>query len=298
MRNTKTLHDSRFGALAITPAVLVLIVLSVYPIVQLVAMSLFEITISRGQRIWTWNWFRNYGRLIQDVAYWTSVRNTIVYVVASMILEVVIGLSLALATMRVRRMVAFYRTIIMLPLLVPPIAVATSWRLIYNANFGLLNKVFEQIGIPPQYWLSTPGAAMVAVIAVSVWYWTAYSFILLLAGLQNISGELYESAHIDGASAWQSFWGITLPLLKPALVVTIMLRGINAFKVFDIVFALTGGGPGISTEVINTHVYRVFIAQQRLGYGASLAVVAIVMVVVLAFAHAKASALSSGRGTQ
>lgn len=295
MTRSGPLQTPAFDMLALLPLVFLLVVLSIYPIAQLVGMSFFEITIRSGQRTWVWNNFSNYARLVSDAAYWSAVWNTMVYVAASMIIEVVIGLSLALATTKIRRGAVFYRTILMLPLLVPPISVATSWRLIYNANFGLLNRVFTEIGVAPQYWLSTPGAALRAVIAVSIWYWAAYSFILLLAGLQNIPDELYESAQIDGASAWHRLWGITLPLLKPALVVTIMLRGINAFKVFDIVYALTGGGPGISTEVINTYVYKVFIAQQRLGYGAALAVGAILMVAVLSFVHAKFSGLSNNQ---
>jgi len=294
---SSALRSPTFDLYALLPLVVLLVVLSIYPIAQLVGMSFFEITVRAGQRSWVWNNFANYVRLATDATYWSAVWNTVVYVVSSMIIEVVIGLSLAIATTRIRRGAVVYRTILMLPLLVPPISVATSWRLIYNANFGLLNRIFAEIGVTPQYWLSTPGVALRAVIAVSIWYWAAYSFILLLAGLQNIPGELYESAQIDGASAWQQFWGITLPLLKPALFVTIMLRGINAFKVFDIVYALTGGGPGISTEVINTHVYKVFIAQQRLGYGAALAVGAILMVAVLSFVHAKVSGLSREQAT-
>ena len=283
-----------FKFAAIAPVVVIVALFSVYPLLQLLFMSLADIDSAGGQRSWEWVDLANYRSMLFDTGYWVAIFNTVLYVFVSMALEILLGLSLALLSMRVKRGAAVYRTILMLPLLVPPIAIATSWRLIYNSNFGLINKLAAGLGLGQQYWLSQPDTALPAVIAVSVWYWTAYSFILLLAGLQNIPKELYESAGIDGAGPWQRFVYVTVPLLNPAFVVTVMFRSVNAFKVFDIVYALTGGGPGLSTEVINTYVYRVYIAQQRLGYGASLAVFAVVLVGAIALSYSKVAGVQRG----
>lgn len=280
-------YGKRFKVIAIVPLILIIGTLSLYPMIELFLMSFAELSVRHGQREWEWVWNLNYRRMLGDPGYWRAVTNTLVYVGVSMGAEFVIGLGLALLTMKVRRGAHVYRSILILPLLVPPIAVATSWRLMYNPNFGLINRVFAMIGLSPQYWLSQSSTALLAIIAVSIWYWTAYSFILLLAGLQNIPSELYESANIDGANARQRFVSITLPLLKPAIAVTILFRSVNAFKVFDVVYALTFGGPGLSSEVINTYVYKIFILQQRLGYGAALAVTAIVIVAALSLIYSR-----------
>lgn len=287
-------YGRRFKVVAIVPLVLIIGALSIYPLIELLVMSLGDVAVRFGERQWAWRGLANYQRMFADAGYWVAVRNTLVYVISSMGAEFVIGLSLALLTTKIRRGAAVYRTILLIPLLVPPIAVATSWRLMYNPNFGLFNRVFRMLSMSPQYWLSQPESALPAVIAVSIWYWTAYSFILLLAGLQNIPGELYESADIDGAGAIQRFFYITLPLLKPAIAVTILFRSVNAFKVFDIVYALTFGGPGLSTEVINTYVYKVFIIHQRLGYGASLAITAILIVGVVSIGYTKLFGVERG----
>ena len=222
--------------------VVLLLIFSLYPVVQLFIMSFADITFTGGSRAWRWVGLDNYFNAFQDEIFWVSLRNTFAYWISSMAVEFVIGFSLAMAASRVTRFAAVYRTVLMLPLLVPPIAVATAWRLIYNGNFGLINQVARTLNLPEQYWLSNPDTALATIIAVSVWYWMSYVFILLLAGLQSIPGDLYEAARIDGARGWQAFRFITLPLLMPAIVVTILFRTINAFKVFDIVYALTNGG--------------------------------------------------------
>lgn len=265
--------------------VAMLLVFTAYPIFQLLLMSLADVTYVRGARVWDWVGFRNYLVAFGDEIFWVSLRNTLMYWASALSVELVIGFGLALAASKVTRFATVYRTVLMLPLLVPPIAVATAWRLILNANFGPVNQVARAVGLPEQYWLSSHETALAAIIGVSVWYWTSYTFILLLAGLQSIPGELYEAAKIDGARGWQSLRFVTLPLLAPALIVTVLFRTINAFKVFDVVYALTGGGPGISTEVINTYAYKVFITQNRLGYGASLSVLAILIVAVIAISY-------------
>lgn len=267
-----------FPTLSVTPILLLLLVFSVYPLLQLLAMSFADVSFRGGEQIWSWVGIRHYVQLTQDSGYWISLRNTFVYAATTVSVELLLGFTLAFASTRIRRGAALYRTVLMLPLLVPPIAIGTAWRLLYNANFGLINQALTGLGLPAQYWLSQPETALFAVVAVSIWHWTAYVFILLLAGLQNIPEQLYESARIDGAAGWQLLRYVTLPLLVPTILVTIVFRTINAFKVFDLVYALTGGGPGLSSEVINTYVYKVFINQQQFGYGAALATLGLIIV--------------------
>lgn len=274
-----------FKIWSVLPMVALLLLFSVYPLVQLFVMSFANVSYRAGSRVWAWIGLGNYERALTDEVFWISVRQTFLYVIGSISIEFVLGLALALAATRIRRFGTIYRTVLMLPLLVPPIAVATAWRLMYDANFGLFNQVAMELGIAPQYWLTGHNTALWAVIAVSIWYWTSYVFLLLLAGLQSIPGHLYEVAKIDGATGPQLFRHLTLPLLVPAILVTLLFRTINGFKVFDIIYALTNGGPGVSTEVINTYVYKVFISQQQLGYGASLAAIAILVVAVISMTY-------------
>ena len=276
---------SAFQFWSLVPMITVLVLFSVWPMIQLVLMSLAEVSFVQGQRTWEWVGFANFMDIPGDEGYWIALRNTFVFAVATVSIELVLGFVLAYTTTKARRGAAVYRTILMLPFLVPTIANATMWRLMYNGNFGLINEVGLSLGFSPQYWLSNPQAAMPAVIAVSVWYWTPYVFILLLAGLQSIPQGLYEAARIDGASGWHTLRYITLPLLTPTILVTLMFRTILAFKVFDIVYGLTSGGPGLATEVINTYVYEVLIAQQRLNYGSALAVVGVIVVGLVALIY-------------
>jgi multiple sugar transport system permease protein len=150
----------------------------------------------------------------------------------------------------------------------------------YNPDIGIINDLCRHLGIPPQSWLSEPHYALPAVLAVDVWHWTSFLFLILLAGIQSIPREPLEAAEVDGASPWQQFTTVTLPLLRPAIFVAILFRAVFAFKVFDEIFLLTSGGPGNATEVLSLYIYRVEFLFSDFGYGALLSLLTIVCVLV------------------
>ncbi len=201
----------------------------------------------------------------------------------------VLGFALALATTQIERGRTFYRAIFMLPILVPGIVIGAIWKVMYNFDFGVLNQLWELVGGTAQDWLGQPALALPAVIAVDVWHWTPFVFLLMLAGLESLPQDIYEAARSDGASAWQELIHLTLPLMLPTIAVTLIFRFIVAFKVFDEVYLLTGGGPGTATEVLSFTIYRRFFQQDLMGPGAAISV-ATLFVLTLAIVLASGAA--------
>ncbi|MDO8971721.1 MAG: sugar ABC transporter permease, partial [Saprospiraceae bacterium] len=208
---------------------------------------------------------------LQDQVVPIAMRNTLVFVVAVVIIETILAMVIALLVSRSHHLVGLYRTVLLIPLLVPPIAIGTMWRLMYDYNYGFINQVFHLFNIPGQIWTSNPDLALPAIILVDLWHWTSFMFLIILAGLESLPQEINEAARVDGASEPQVFRFITLPLLRPTLITAVMLRTIFAFKVFDEIYLLTGGGPGTATEVISLYIYKVFSGQFRIGYASFLA---------------------------
>jgi multiple sugar transport system permease protein len=182
---------------------------------------------------------------------------------------------------RIGRGKVLYRTIFMLPILVPGIVVGAIWKLMYNYDFGLINQAVGLIGGMPVDWLGSPQTALLSVIVVDIWHWTPFCFLLCLAGLESLPQDVYEAAKIDGASFWQELRYVTLPLMWPTLAVTLAFRLMVAFKVFDEVYLLTGGGPGTATEVVSYTIYHRFFLEDRAGYGAAMSVTVIFLVCAL-----------------
>jgi len=171
------------------------------------------------------------------------------------------------------------RTVLILPILVPPVAIGSMWKLMYNYDFGIFNQTLAALGAAPVNWLGSTSLALTSVIVVDIWHWVPFVFLILFAAVEGLPVDLLEAARVDGATRWQVVWRIMIPLLRPAIVVAFLFRTILAFKVFDEVYLLTSGGPGTSTELINLHLYKVFFEQNQLGYGAllSLAVIAAIV---------------------
>ncbi|NPV54245.1 MAG: sugar ABC transporter permease [Firmicutes bacterium] len=277
--------DVGFKYWALIPLFIILLLFTVYPFAELLRMSVSTLSLSGGRFIWAYSGLANLYKVLADKIFIIALKNTLIFVIATVGLELILGLGLALVANTVKRMANFYRAILILPILVPPIAISTVWRLMYNPNFGLINALLQRMALPGQTWLSDIRLAMVAVIAVDVWHWTSYVFLILLAGLQALPSEPFEAAKVDGASDLHAFLYVTLPLLKPTIAVAVMFRTLYAFKVFDEIFLLTSGGPGTATEVTSTYIYRVFFNQYQMGYGAflSILVIAVVMMFILTY---------------
>lgn len=267
MRVVQSWHDRQLAWLMLAPALLVLVCLSLYPLIRSVHLSL---TTSEG----TWT-LAQYARLLADRFFGIALLQTFAYTLGALVLEFGLGLLLALLlhTQLAGRNV--FRAILLLPMLLPPVAVAVIWRLIYNPNFGLINGSFKSLGVDTSGWMWIAGqkTALLSVILVDVWQWTPFMFLLLLAGLQSLPVEPYEAAKIDGASGWQTFRDITWPLLKPTVLVVLLLRVLDLVRIFDQIFILTEGGPGFATETASLYIYRNAFRFFNLNYAAALSFV-------------------------
>jgi multiple sugar transport system permease protein len=273
--------DRTFKYWALLPAIAILVLLTLYPTAKLLRMSVSEISVGSDASV-TWEYVgdKHVRTAIEDPVVGVAIRNTLVFVVIVVICEVTLGLILALLISRTTRMTAVYRTIFLLPLLMPPIAIGTMWKLMYDYNYGLFNMILGLAGIQGPTWTADPNLAMMCIIIVDIWHWTSFLFLILMAGVESLPHELVEVARVDGATELQTYRYILLPLLRPTIVIALMLRTIFAFKVFDQIYLLTSGGPGTATEVLNLYIYDVFFVQFRMGYGSFLAIVLALMMTV------------------
>jgi multiple sugar transport system permease protein len=264
---------------SLVPALVLMAVLTLYPMLNLARMSVSTIEFAEGRDIWTFTPGRNLELLLSDSVLRHAIVNTAIFVVVSVAAETVLGLGLALLVGKLARSKGLIRTLMILPILVPPVAIGSMWKLMYNYDFGVMNEIVMALGFEPLNWLGSTRLALLSVIIVDIWHWVPFVFLILFAAVEGLPVEVYEAARIDGATGWQTFRHITLPLLTPALMVAVIFRGILAFKAFDEVFLLTSGGPGTSTELISLHIYKVFFEQNQLGYGALLSLTVIAAIV-------------------
>lgn len=270
-----------FQHLALLPLLAFLLLFVLYPAVQLVLMGFSTLTLSGGAFNWDFAGLQHFGTMLEDRTFQRAVFNTLIFVAAGTTIQMVFGTLLAVLVERARYLSGIARNVLVWPAIITPVAISVTWWLILNIEFGALNHLLDILGLPEQSWLASTTWALPTLIGVDVWHWTPIVFILVLAGLSNIDQTLYEAAHIDGASEWDVFWRITLPLLLPVLGVAALTRTILGFKVFDEIYVLTSGGPGNSTEVVSTYIRRVFFDQVRMGYGAFLGLVVVAVLIIL-----------------
>lgn len=266
---------------SVGPTVLLLLVLTVVPIVLMIVMSFYDIRWEQGRANWTFRGLANYAELGSNPFYTAGLKNTFVFVICAVIIEMLLGFFLALLVSRLVKGRTLFIAIFLLPILVPAIVIGAIWKLMYNYDFGLFNDFVILLGLEPQDWLGDATFALASVVLVDVWHWTSFCFLLLLAGLESLPQDVYEAARLDGAGFWHELRYITLPLMLPVILVTLMTRTLLAFKVFDEVFLLTQGGPGTATEVLSFTVFRVFFDDDREGFGSAMSISIILMVVAL-----------------
>ena len=278
---------------SLLPAVVLFVALTMFPIANLVRMSVSTIEFAEGQARWTFTPAHNFSLLLADAVLWPAAVNTLVFVVVAVAVEMALGLGLALLVARLGRGKGLARTIMVLPILVPAVAIGSMWKLMYNYDFGVFNQALTALGIAPVNWLGSTSVALASVILVDIWHWVPFVFLVLFAAVEGVPNDVIEAARIDGATDAQIVRRIMIPLLKPALAVALIFRSILAFKTFDEVFLLTSGGPGTSTELVSVHLYKVFFEENQLGYGALLSLALIAAIV--AFLAVSRGALASGR---
>ncbi len=269
--------------LFLAPAGIILIFALLYPIGYLTVASFFDWRMGTPFADAVFNGFGNYAWILNDPTFHESFMVTITFAFSVVILEMIIGVGLALMLERPILGMSVFRTIFILPMMIAPIVVGLVWRYMYNPQFGIFNKTLKKWGFEPIPWLSSPDWALPSVIIADIWQWTPFIFILSLAALQSLPRSALEAARIDGASEWQQIVYIKIPLMMPVLVVAALLRMIDAFKVLEVIFIMTNGGPGLSTEIMSLQIYKTAFVSWELGRAAALSnlLLAIVLVITL-----------------
>ncbi|MBB6469843.1 multiple sugar transport system permease protein [Aminobacter lissarensis] len=263
------------------PALAMMVALTVLPIANLFLTSFQNVTWADGKPTRTWAGLTHYEALFSDQLFSAGLWNTLVFAFAAVAGQMVLGFAMALAVSKITHGRVFYRAIFILPILIPGIVIGAIWKLMLNFDFGLINKALGLVGLMPHDWLGSSETALLSVIIVDIWHWTPFCFLLFLAGLETLPQDVFEAAKMDGASAWQELWYITLPLMIPTIIVTFAFRLVLAFKVFDEVYLLTSGGPGTSTEVLSFTLYQRFFTEDKAGYGSAMSVAVIFLVALL-----------------
>ncbi|HMN72719.1 MAG TPA: sugar ABC transporter permease [Rhodoblastus sp.] len=223
----------------------------------------------------------NYARLFTDPRFIEALGRTLVYSALAVFLPLALGTLAALAFHEQFPMRGFLRGIFVMPMMATPVAIAVVWTMIFQPQLGVANYLLSLVGIPPQLWVFSPTTVIPSLVLVETWQWTPLVMLIVLGGLAAIPTEPYESAQIDGAGAFQRFVHITFPLIRPFLMVAVLLRLIDALKAFDIIFAMTQGGPGNASETINLYLYQTAFAYYDVGYGSAIASVFFVIIVAL-----------------
>ena len=273
--------DPAWRLAMLSPALLMMLLLSVLPLANLFLTSFYTVTWADGRAVWMPAGLANYAALARDDLLQAGVVNTLIFAVFAVGGQMLLGFVLALLCVRVTSGRVLYRTIFILPILIPGIVVGAMWKLLLNFDFGLVNQIIALAGFDPMNWLGAKETALASVILVDIWHWTPFCFLLFLAGLESLPQDIYEATKIDGATIWQELVYVTLPMMLPTIVVTFAFRLILAFKVFDEVYLLTGGGPGTATEVLSFTLYQRFFREDKTGYGAAMSMSIIFLVCIL-----------------
>lgn len=273
-------EQQRFMLLLIAPAALLLLLFQVVPIGIGANASFRDWALYNPKK--TWVGLAHYQAVIGDPAFLEVVLpNTFIFMIVSVAGALALGLALALLLNRPFRGQKIVQTVLLVPLMVAPVIAAIMMRWMFNDQFGIVNAVLEGLGIEGQPWLVERWSAFAIIVMTDVWLWTPWFTLLLLAGLQSLPKEPFEAAAIDGTSTWRVFRYLTVPMLRPVIVVCVVIRAIDAFRTFDIVWTLTGGGPGRSTELFSLYAYVLAFLNLDFGRGSAAAIVGGLIILVL-----------------
>jgi multiple sugar transport system permease protein len=264
------------------PAVLVLLATSVYPLGYSLVLSFHTWNMSIPNSRAVFKGLDNYAALLRNGEFASSVQVTLVFVAVAVAIEFVVGLAVAVLVTSPRlRGVGAVRTALLIPVMMTPVVAGVLWRSLFHSTYGIINFALGWIGIPPQEWLGSADQALASVITVEIWQQLPVVIFVVAAGIQSLPGEVFDAAKVDGATALQSFRYVMLPLLKPVLVVVLLLRVMDAFKIFDIIYTLTQGGPGGSTQVLSMLIYKTGLKFFQIGQASAMSWVFLVFILLI-----------------
>lgn len=264
----------------VIPALVVISAVIVFPWVFTLWMSVHRWTLGQEQ---SFIGFDNYIRLASDMRFWESLWHTLIYTVLSVVAPLFLGTLAALVFDAQFPLRGFLRGVFVMPMMATPVAIALVWTMMFHPQLGVLNYLLSLIGIGPLEWIYNQSAVIPSLVLVETWQWTPLVMLIVLGGLAAVPREPYESAEIDGANAWQKFRYLTMPMIAPFLMIAVIIRSIDAVKSFDIIYAMTQGGPGTASETINIYLYNTAFSYYDIGYGSAMAVVFFIIIVALSF---------------
>src|ERR1051325_3205623 len=263
----------------VAPTLAVLLALSIYPLIYSIKISFQSQTGAPT--------VQNFTRLVTDQFFVSALAHTFIYAAIALTIEFLIGLGLAVLLNGQMRGRGVFRSLLLAAMMLPAVVIGVVWRLMLNSNFGAVNGTLKGLGVNTESltWTASPKLAMASVIIADVWQWTPFMFLILLAGLQAIPQEPYEAALVDGSTVWQTFRYVTLPLLKPAILIALLLRTMDLLRVFDHIFILTEGGPGFATETLSLYIYRTAFRFSNFGYAAAMSFVLLILTNLISVAY-------------
>jgi multiple sugar transport system permease protein len=290
-KTVRGISDRSVAWLFIAPTIILLLAINIFPLIWAIRLSFTNYRANRPNAEVLNVGFDNYSRILTDSDTWIAMQTTAHFVFWTILLQTLIGFTLAWLIDRKFRGHAFWTTIILIPMMLSPAVVGNFWKFLYQPQIGLFNYIISFVtGVPPSSFemLGTVQLAPWSIIIVDTWMWTPYVMLICLAGLRSIPDYIYEAAEVDRASSWRQFWSITLPMALPFIMLAILFRGIENFKMFDMVNLLTGGGPGSTTEVASITLKREAFEKWRTGFSSAFAIILFVAVFGLANIYVKA----------
>ena len=271
--------DRAFVIGSIAPAMAFLMIFALYATFYLIYSSLQRWNLSNPLPVFVG--LRNFRFLVSDANFWESLWRTLIYLVAALSIQIILGLTIAVMMESVSVGTGLMRTLIILPMAMTPAVAGLVWRILYDPTLGLLNFLLSIVGINGPAWVANSSTALISIILVDIWQWTPFSVLLVAAGLKALPLEPYESAKMDGANAIQQFFYVTLPLLKNTIYVLVLFRSIDIIKVFDIIYVITGGGPGVATQTVTYYAFMQGFGWFNLGYASTIALAILILVTSL-----------------
>lgn len=281
-------RKSGFAYIMTSPTMLILIALSIFPLVFNIYYSFTDYYYLSRQDPGFLG-LDNYKNIFKDVYFQQAVYNTVKFTILAVFFETLIGLAIALLVNSVQKGRKTLRTVSLLPTLLPPVTVALIWQIMFSNNYGIINKLLGGIGIDPVNWLMDVNTAFYAILVIDIWQYAPFAFLLIYASLQSVPQGQYEAARIDGAGIWQQFIYVTLPNIANGVIMVVLLRTIDTFRLFDKVNILTKGGPANSTATITQYIFQHGVKGLKVGYGSAAALIMTVIVLILAGAYIKKS---------
>ncbi len=281
-------RKSGFAYIMTSPTMLILIALSIFPLIFNIFYSFTDYYYLSRKDIAIVG-FDNYENIFKDVYFRQAIYNTVKFTILAVFFETLIGLAIALLVNSVQKGRKTLRTVSLIPTLLPPVTVALIWQIMFSNNYGIINKLIGGIGIAPVNWLMDVNTAFYAILAIDIWQYAPFAFLLIYASLQSVPQGQYEAAKIDGAGVIQQFYYVTLPNIANGVIMVVLLRTIDTFRLFDKVNILTKGGPANSTATITQYIYQYGVKGLKVGYGSAAALIMTVIVLILAGAYIKRS---------